>query len=240
MKIAICSDIHADLAALETFLGHIQGINIDALYILGDITGYGEHPNECIERIIELQASGLQVVVIKGNHDEIISEDMSPLMFNDLAAEAALHHMDILTVDNKKWLRSLPYEARLETPLGPIAFVHGTLESYYDYIIDDEEVLDAARQMESSGVSILFCGHSHEPAAFLFNEHSPTSGGSRNGFYNAYQKDRTKAKQEIRIEAGQKAIINVGGISQSRDGDPRGSFVVWDSKKFVFVFNRFD
>src|SRR5688572_10862328 len=102
MKLLIISDIHSNRFGLEAVLEHAQG-EYDALLCLGDVVGYGAHPNECCEILREANA-----VCLSGNHDAAALNLIDISWFNDVAATAARWTRQELTPENANWLRSLP------------------------------------------------------------------------------------------------------------------------------------
>ena len=203
MKYAIISDIHANLEGFQTVLADIreQGIDTKQIVCLGDVVGYGANPKECLDIV-----RGMNIPVVKGNHDEYIGVEEDPEGFNDAAAEAVAWSRDQLQQDDRKWLRELKY-FRL---VANFSIVHATLDApqRWGYVF---EKLEAAASFTYQNTQVCFFGHTHVPVAFI------REAGVRGGTYSKF-----------RVEPGKKYFVNVGSVGQPRDGDPRCGYVVYD------------
>ena len=203
MKYAIISDIHANLEGFQTVLADIreQGIETKQIVCLGDVVGYGANPKECLDIV-----RGMNIPVVKGNHDEYIGVEEDPEGFNDAAAEAVSWSRNQLLPDDRKWLRDLKY-FRL---VANFSIVHATLDApqRWGYVF---EKLEAAASFTYQNTQVCFFGHTHVPVAFI------REVGVRGGTYSKF-----------RVEPGKKYFVNVGSVGQPRDGDPRAGYVVYD------------
>lgn len=146
MKIAIFSDVHANLPAFEAFLSDLDGQKPDAVYCLGDLIGYNIWPNEVIA---EVRRRG--IATLAGNHD---------LKTKGFAYE-------LVTPDNRAFLSTLPAHIKLEFRLNNevlnIVMAHASTRSIDEYILeelDEKYVLDMMREAKAD---ILCVGHSHKP-----------------------------------------------------------------------------
>ncbi len=106
MRLAIFSDIHANYEALSAVLEAYKSERIDVRYCLGDTVGYGGSPNECADVVREVANS-----TILGNHDAAVAGRMDYSYYYEAARNALDTHASVLTVENMKWLRGLPYNA---------------------------------------------------------------------------------------------------------------------------------
>ncbi|MDX1419735.1 MAG: metallophosphoesterase family protein [Rubricoccaceae bacterium] len=152
--LAVLSDIHANLAALESSLRLAEVHGVDAVYGLGDIVGYGPDPGPCVD-LLRANCAGC----VLGNHDEAVAfgrgvEDL-PLD----GQEAAALHRTLLTDEQLDWLRGLP----LRLVAHDATFVHASpdapgawhrLDGYYN----------VRSQFSAFATSLCFVGHSHRPA----------------------------------------------------------------------------
>ena len=120
MRYAVIADIHGNLEALQVVLADIKEQKCTHVVCLGDVVGYGANPKECLDII-----RGMNIPVVKGNHDEYIGVDVNPDGFNDAAAEAVTWSRAQLTEDDRKWLRELKY-FRL---VANFSIVHATLDA---------------------------------------------------------------------------------------------------------------
>ena len=165
MRLALFSDIHANLPALEAVLKDIAREGVDERYALGDLVGYAPWPNEVLER---LQAEGITSVM--GNYDEGtgFDRDECGCAYNNPIEEALgdqsfawtkAHTSDA----NKAWLRSLPREIRLEADGTRYLLVHGSPRKINEYLFEDKPDSTFARIASGAGADVIVCGHTHLP-----------------------------------------------------------------------------
>lgn len=219
MRVAVLSDIHSNLAALEAVLKHAEAHRpIDEIWCLGDIVGYGPQPNEVIER---LHSYALRAVV--GNHDLAAIGQISTADFNPDAATAALWTASQLTERSRERLAALPQV----TVEAEFTMVHGTLRyPIWEYLFSyDAALAHLARQQTPFGL----VGHTHVPMLVV------EDGGAPQGCRLVYLESGTSlalAEHEPRL------VINPGGVGQPRDGDPRAAYAVYDSDARVLTLHR--
>lgn len=206
MKIAIISDVHANLEALTACLKKIDELGADKIICLGDLVDYCAEPNECIE-LIKTNCGA----VVMGNHDEAqIRYDMVEGFSND-AKISSIHTRSIIKPEFIEYIKSLPIFYRFENLL----FVHGSPQNpeNYKYILTAET---ADLNFKSFDESICFIGHSHKP--IIFKE---TNSGA-------------ETVTDENIVKGERFIINVGSVGQPRDKDPRLSLGFFDSSLWKY------
>jgi predicted phosphodiesterase len=208
MRIAVLSDIHGNLEALNSAVDYIEKNEIDEICCLGDIVGYGPNPNECVEIISEKCTT-----VVIGNHDHAVIGLTSTEYFNDFAKLSTYWTSNILTEENKEFLSSLEFTSRKDD----ILFVHSTPSDppMWHYILSE---IDARHELGHFEEKICFIGHSHFPIIFH------TNGFSR--------------KSKLKLEEAQRYIVNVGSIGQPRDGNPKTCFCVYDDNKQEIEYIR--
>jgi diadenosine tetraphosphatase ApaH/serine/threonine PP2A family protein phosphatase len=210
MAIAIISDIHANLEALREVFNYIDGHNVEKVYCLGDIVGYGPNPNECIELIRDRCEA-----VIMGNHDYAAIGLANIEYFNEYAKMSTYWTIENISEDNLKYLRGLPFSHQTES----LIFVHSSPSkpSSWYYVLS---VQDARTEMQSFEEHICLIGHSHVPVVF--------SGQN-------FNRETTQ-----KLQSNRKYIINVGSVGQPRDGNPNTCFTVLDEEKNIVEFVRLD
>lgn len=163
MRLALFSDVHSNLPALEAVLDDIASVGVDARYALGDLVGYAPWPNEVLER---LQAEGITSVM--GNYDEGTGFDMAecgcaytnPIekaLGDQSFAWTKAHTSDA----NKAWLRSLPREIRFEADGSRYLLVHGSPRRINEYLYEDKPDATFARIAEGADADVIVCGHTH-------------------------------------------------------------------------------
>lgn len=156
MKLAVISDIHGNLQALEAVLTSIDDEGVDNVFCLGDIVGYGARPNECIDLIC-----ARQIPCILGNHDEAALDTGDLDNFNPYAREAIIWTASVLDSDSKDALSGL----EITMCINNILFVHSEpcQPKTWNYLISQSEAL---RAFESFDQRVCFIGHSHNPKIF--------------------------------------------------------------------------
>lgn len=227
--IAIISDIHSNLAALEAVIEDIQSRNIERVLCLGDVVGYGPQPRECVALCRKL---GLTIM---GNHDEAIFHSHKTEQFN-LRAEMAIEWTrEQLSKEGTQqevaerfdFLRGLPVTEERSIDGVPLLFVHGSpRKPLREYIFPrDIENTEKMREIFSLIRGLCFVGHSHVPG--IYTEDLTYTHPSQLELLKIYH-----------FEERQKAVINVGSVGQPRDNDPRACYVTLTDEADAVVFRR--
>ncbi len=154
--IAVISDIHGNLEALEAVIAEGTKRGVEQWVCLGDLVGYGACPNECIARIRDLCDA-----VLFGNHDEAVIVDEVPYTFNELARQAAVWTRDQLTAESREYLNALPLTHETEHA----TYVHASPcePEQWDYIFGR---FDARGQADCFDTRVCFIGHVHVADTF--------------------------------------------------------------------------
>jgi len=225
-RIAIISDLHANLEALEAVLSDAEKKRVTKFFCLGDIIGYGPSPKEVLERVMEISSE-----TVRGNHEEIVvrttKEELHPAAVQ--AAEWTRRQLkpvgsvsSAAKKDRWEWLKALPLTEEVNG--GEILLAHGTPEDCFAYVMSKEEAAEVfAKQMGDA--RMLFIGHSHVPGIFYEDD-----GEVR--FMKAERKKRYSFPHF-------RAIVNVGSVGQPRDYDPRSSYVILHGDG-TFEYRRVD
>jgi predicted phosphodiesterase len=211
MRIAILSDLHANLEATDVVLADARDRECTDYVCLGDVVGYNANPRECLEIVQKLGCP-----IVKGNHDEQASLDESSRDFNALAEMAINWTREQLTEPDKQWLRDLPFIGEV----GEFTIVHATLDrpEQWGYVFN---TLDAAASFAHQQTTVCFFGHTHVAGAFVRDD------GVK----------RVKA-DELKIEPTKKYFINTGSVGQPRDGDWRAAYCIYHVDKNVVEQRR--
>ena len=151
MRIAVISDIHANLEALKRAFEIIDEKKVDKVYCLGDIVGYGASPNECISLLEERDVS-----CIIGNHDQAVIDLTRTADLNRFARAALEWTSSQLTPAHTEFLSRLPFEIRAHDCL----FVHSSPDDpeEWNYIVSDDDAREYFRYFTEA---ICWVGHSH-------------------------------------------------------------------------------
>ncbi len=165
MKLAVFSDIHANLHALQAAWADIQTQGADAVYCLGDLVGYGAFPNEVVEFI---RQSG--VPTIMGNYDQGVgfNQEECGCAYRDAVSrahgqESLMWSRRVTRDDNKASLRQLVDHIRLKPDGLDLLLVHGSPRRINEYLYEDRPVASFERLAEQSEADVLFFGHTHLP-----------------------------------------------------------------------------
>jgi putative phosphoesterase len=169
MRLAVLSDPHGNLPALEAVLTEVDRSSPDAIWVAGDLVGYNPWPNEVLGILKDRH-----VRAIRGNHDRAaVTGNTSG--FNDLAAKAVKWTRIALTPESVGYLKGLEDHARLDLSDGAIAMYHGSPREDDEYIwpwMATEDLILVAR------ARILILGHTHVPMAFAFRSGFLANPGS--------------------------------------------------------------
>jgi putative phosphoesterase len=165
MRIAVFSDVHANLQAMQAVWEDLEGQRPDAVYCLGDLVGYGANPNEVVEFVREHQ-----VPTVMGNYDEGVGFDLQECgcVYRDPADDArgkeSLQWTRKVTTDeNKRYLQSLPFQLRLEDRSPRLLLVHASPRKINEYLYADRPQASFERLAKMAGTEVLLFGHTHLP-----------------------------------------------------------------------------
>jgi diadenosine tetraphosphatase ApaH/serine/threonine PP2A family protein phosphatase len=214
MRIAVLSDIHGNLHALDAVLADVEREDVHGIWCLGDVVGYGADPDDCCERIRD-QAD----VVLAGNHHMAVTGDLSLDEFSRGAAIAARWTQEVLDPDHMDWLAGLRPQGR-ERGVG--LFHASPRDPIWEYVLS---TLLAELCLDQQEDRICLIGHSHVALSFHRPEGDVTTGEARRGGDSAD------------ISAGE-WLINPGSVGQPRDGDPRAAWLLLDTATGTAVWKR--
>jgi predicted phosphodiesterase len=221
---ALISDIHSNLEALDAVMADIAGHDVEAIYCLGDVVGYGPNPRECLERVME----DCQLCIL-GNHDQAAMWD--PREFNPTAEKAAFWTRKQLDAPIRNMQAAeLRWEYLAERPTKhkekDFLYVHGSPRNPLNEYVFPEDIYS---QRKMDGIFALvdrycFMGHTHNPGIFT----------SRLEFYSPDEIDYA-----FKLD-GHKTLINVGSVGQPRDRDWRACYVLLDGDTVYFRRVEYD
>ncbi len=207
MKIALFSDIHANLPALEAFFASVEQQKPDAVYCLGDLVGYNIWPNEVIN---EIRKRGIPTIA--GNYDFGVgrtSDDCGcAYKTDDEKANGAVsisYTNQVVLPNERAYLRTLPAHIKVEFQLNNdklnLLLVHGSPRRINEYLFEDREEKSMLRIMSDADADVMCFGHTHRP----YHRILPSLPDNPPHYRHA---------------------INIGSVGKPKDGDPRGCYVL--------------
>jgi diadenosine tetraphosphatase ApaH/serine/threonine PP2A family protein phosphatase len=211
MRLAVLSDIHANLAALDAVRDDLP--DVDEIWACGDIVGYGPQPNQVIRRLQEMGARS-----VMGNHDGAALGTVDVGWFNPDAARAIAWTTEVADDNTRSYLASLP-EVRRE---GELTAVHGSpRDPTWEYITGAQA---AAENLDAFDTRLCLHGHTHVPVIFRADE-------------GRMEIVPATPDESISIQGG-RLLLNPGSVGQPRDGNPASSYLLLDTEAGVAEFRR--
>ena len=220
MKIAVISDIHANLEALKTVLEDIKEQKCDRIFCLGDLAMAGPQINEAIEFFRE-KSDDENFEIIAGNTDKMLCSDETDQIVENLAKtneimkNAYIADICELKDENKEFLKTLEIQKEIKVGNLKILLVHGSPRKIDENISSDLKIEEVEEILEETDCDIVFCGHTHVPCGF-----------------------QTNKKQ---------TIVNVGSVGRPFSQKPESCFCIFEiedpyMKKFLIehVFVKYD
>jgi diadenosine tetraphosphatase ApaH/serine/threonine PP2A family protein phosphatase len=216
MRVAILTDIHSNLPALEAVLASIDEAGIERRWCLGDVVGYGAQPDECAKLVSE--RCELSLV---GNHDLAVTGEISTEVFSASAAAAV------------EWTRSNCEQSTIDylKGLGPkdteheVGLYHASpRDPVWEYVL----AVDQAREcMAEQSARVSLIGHSHVALWFSDGEGVPGADGG----------SQAEGGRELDVSSD-RWLINPGSVGQPRDGDPRAAWLELDTDQWAATYHR--
>lgn len=213
MRTLIVSDIHSNIVAFDAVLRDANARGpVDNIWSLGDMVGYGPHPNECLDTL-----RGFDHISVAGNHDLGAIGAIYLGTFNEEAALACEWNGGQLTAENRAYLEGLPRVVKQ----GEFTLAHGSLrDPVWEYLIHEEAARASFDLLETP---FLLVGHSHLPLIFEEIIAGPNSPS------RVHAMGRLNHGSLIHLPNDLRLIINPGSVGQPRDRDHRAAYVMLDS-----------
>jgi predicted phosphodiesterase len=216
LRILVLSDVHGNLDALRAVLEHAG--RWDAVWVLGDLVDYGPEPHEVVDAVRELSPE----VIVRGNHDNAVAFGVDcfcdPRIHKLSVCTREMVSLKLLSREQMEWLRSLPIRRKVSVDGRTYYVVHGSpISPLYGYIRPDMGRDKLLRQL-SLPPARLYAGQGRlvdADAVVVGHSHIPFS---------------------IHVESVR--VLNPGSVGQPRDGDPRASYAILDTKTMRFEVHR--
>lgn len=204
MKIALFSDIHANLSAFEAVLADMDQQQPDQIYCLGDLVGYAPFPNEVVKEIRKRR-----IPTIAGNHDEAIgfspNDDGSRYQLKDGMSNGAISKAltnQLISKENRAYLKKLPKHIIIDFQDGEenirLLLVHGSPRKINEYLFEEHDKSDFLELMTDHQAHIMAFGHTHKPFHRALQD--------PNGYY--------------------RHAINIGSVGKPKDGNSHAGYVL--------------
>lgn len=214
MLIAMLSDVHGNRPAFEAVLAAIEESEVDQIWCLGDLVGYGAEPDDCVEL-----ARNHCDVCLAGNHDLVVTGDIPLSDFSPSAAAAARWTQEAISEPSLAFLRGL----EPADPGREVGLYHGSpRDPVWEYVLSPwqaDECLDLA------DARVCAVGHSHVALWFHRRQDAKMDTGL------------AAAALERDLSVG-RWLINPGGVGQPRDGDPRAAWLLLDTVTWTATWER--
>ena len=210
MKIAVISDIHGNMEALNAVMEDINKHECEKIFVLGDYAMAGPEPLETVRYFME-QKDNPKFVMIQGNTDLMIA-DYNDDMFQILRtkapvmAEALSDDYDKLGLAEKQFLKNLPAQQEFETDGVKFLLVHGSPRKNNEDILPDTPIEEVEKMLEYVDASVVLCGHTHIPCGFQ--------------------------------TATKKTVVNVGSIGRPFTPEPKSCYLIADVWQGRCVFEH--
>ncbi len=214
MRIAVISDVHSNLLALDAVLADAG--SVDALWHLGDVVGYGPEPDAVVDRLASLGAIG-----VRGNHDAAATGGTEIEWFNPDARSAMEWTRGVISGQTRTWLANLPERREI----AGFTLVHGSgRDPIWEYVTSSTAAhASLAAMSTTNGIN----GHTHVPVAYLVLDDRVGRLGPERGTADA----------SVSLGHG-RLLLNPGSVGQPRDGDPRASYLVLDTDAGTATWHR--
>jgi len=198
-RIALFSDVHGNASALDAVLAQIDAQDVNSVYCLGDLVGYGPDPTGVIQRIRERE-----IPTIMGNYDEGIGlrRGGCGCYYATDEARADGHESyeftnSVLDEADHRWLASLPKALKLEIESIRVVLAHGSPRKNNEYLLPDRTEEQLIRLAENAEADVVCVGHVHVP----YHRSMSTAAGSTVHY------------------------ASCGSVGKPKDGDPRAGWI---------------
>jgi diadenosine tetraphosphatase ApaH/serine/threonine PP2A family protein phosphatase len=213
MRVAILTDIHANLPGLEAVLADADAADVDERWCLGDVVGYGAQPDECTELVRERCD-----LCLVGNHDLAVTGEIDTDVFSSAAAAAVQWTRQSCKQETLDFLKGLRPEI-LDRVVG--LYHASPRDPVWEYVL----AIDQARAcMEEQVARVSLIGHSH--VALFFTDGDGPGGG------------QPPAGHVLDLSGEDRWLLNPGSAGQPRDGDPRAAWLELDTDAWTATYHR--
>jgi predicted phosphodiesterase len=211
LRYGLIADIHANLPALQATLDALRREEVDSLLCLGDLVGYGPHPNEVVDAVAERE-----IPCVLGNHDEVVATGKGIERMNELASTTLEWTRERVTSDARDYLAQLPVRREVD---GGVLMAHGSIDDPWTYVRRRADAIAQLDRMPEVGsANVLLLGHTHRQLV-------ATSAGRV-----VATSEGILARGRRSVSLGEKTVINPGAVGQSRERRALARFAVLDTE----------
>ena len=212
MRVAILTDIHANLPALEAVLAASDATEVDERWCLGDVVGYGAQPDECTHLV-----SDRCDLCLVGNHDLAVTGEIDTEVFSASAAAAVEWTRENCAPETIEFLKGL----RPEDQGHEVGLYHASpRDPVWEYVLAVDQALAC---MEEQAARVSLIGHSH--VALYFSDGDEPGGG------------QAPDAHELALSEN-RWLLNPGSVGQPRDGDSRAAWLELDTERWRATYHR--
>jgi diadenosine tetraphosphatase ApaH/serine/threonine PP2A family protein phosphatase len=217
MRVAIASDIHGNRHAFEAVIGAAKEAQVEELWCLGDLVGYGAEPDACVT-LAEQNCA----VILAGNHDLAVVGVLDLEDFSRGAYVAAEWTRDVISPATYDFLRALEASGEAEG----VGLYHASpRDPIWEYVLSALTAELCIETAAKEGHRVSLIGHSHVALSFHRPDGEPATGSTR------------RAGDLLDVGSGE-WLINPGSTGQPRDGDPRAAWLVLDTEAWTAEWRR--
>jgi predicted phosphodiesterase len=213
MRVAVISDIHSNLHALEAVLADVDRESVDEVWCLGDVVGYGPRPNECCDLVRDRAQLSLC-----GNHDLAVIGMLGVREFAGDAGAAVRWTDGVLGDGERAWLASLEPGGKRD---GVDLFHASARDPIWEYVLSEQAALAS---LEVTEAPLVLVGHSHVALALGWDGNEVVGG-------------LAPAGTSVEL-AGSRWLLNPGSVGQPRDGDARAAWLLVDTEAGTGTYRR--
>jgi predicted phosphodiesterase len=217
MRYGVLSDVHGNLAALDSTVRHLSSVGVDAWLCAGDLVGYGPQPNECVEAV-----AGLGARCVVGNHELALLGRLPEERVGALARSTLSWTRDVLREDVRTFLAGLPLTAETDG----VVVAHGSLTDATEYVgswpLAATQLRRLARDRPDARVLVL--GHTHRARTY------------------GEQRGRLAGRGAVPLDPPERYLVNPGSVGQSRQWErrPRARAMILDLDRWRAEFYALD
>ena len=226
MRLAILSDIHANLPALEAVLADVERSGVSELWCLGDVVGYGAQPDECTGLVADRCA-----LCLVGNHDLAVLGELDISSFSPAAAAAVRWTQETASSETLDFLGGLdPADETRD-----VALYHASpRDPVWEYVLWPDQAAECIA-VQAARVSLI--GHSHVALFFVIAQNRQPRRGQSLEVEEGARGAQAGVGTRLDLSEG-RWLVNPGSVGQPRDGDPRAAWLELDTGTWEATYHR--